>query len=40
MHLVELRQRVVMVVRGRDLGDKMSQYLVKRIKRSDDDRRQ
>jgi thioredoxin reductase (NADPH) len=31
MHLVDYASKVVMVVRGRDLGDRMSQYLVKRI---------
>jgi thioredoxin reductase (NADPH) len=31
MHLVTFAQKVVMVVRGRNLGDRMSQYLVKRI---------
>ncbi|HEV3062108.1 MAG TPA: FAD-dependent oxidoreductase [Vicinamibacterales bacterium] len=31
MHLVNYARKVVMVVRGRDLGDRMSQYLVKRI---------
>jgi thioredoxin reductase (NADPH) len=32
MHLVDYASKVVMVVRGRDLGDRMSQYLVKRIR--------
>jgi thioredoxin reductase (NADPH) len=31
MHLVDYASKVVMVVRGHDLGDRMSQYLVKRI---------
>ena len=31
MHLVDYASKVVMVVRGRELGDRMSQYLVKRI---------
>jgi thioredoxin reductase (NADPH) len=32
MHLVGFAAKVVMVVRGRDLSDRMSQYLVKRIR--------
>jgi thioredoxin reductase (NADPH) len=32
MHLVDYASKVVMVVRGHDLGDRMSQYLVKRIR--------
>jgi thioredoxin reductase (NADPH) len=31
MHLITFASKVVMVVRGHDLGDRMSQYLVKRI---------
>jgi thioredoxin reductase (NADPH) len=31
MHLADYASKVVMVLRGRDLGDRMSQYLVKRI---------
>ncbi len=31
MHLVDYATKVVMLVRGHDLGDRMSQYLVKRI---------
>jgi hypothetical protein len=36
MHLVDYARRVVMVVRGRELGDRMSQYLVKRIRECTD----
>lgn len=36
MHLVGFASKVVMVVRGRDLGDRMSQYLVKRINQCTD----
>jgi thioredoxin reductase (NADPH) len=36
MHLVEYASKVVMVVRGRDLGDRMSQYLWKRIRECTD----
>ena len=36
MHLVDYASKVVMVVRGRDLGDRMSQYLVKRIRECTD----
>lgn len=32
MHLVNYARKVVMVVRGRELGDRMSEYLVKRIR--------
>jgi thioredoxin reductase (NADPH) len=32
MHLIDYASKVVMVVRGRDLGDRMSQYLVTRIR--------
>ena len=38
MHLVDYASKVVMVVRGRDLGDRMSQYLVKRIRECTDPR--
>jgi thioredoxin reductase (NADPH) len=31
MHLVQYARKVVMVIRGRSLGEKMSEYLVKRI---------
>jgi thioredoxin reductase (NADPH) len=34
MHLVEYARKVVMVVRGADLGEKMSEYLVRRIRTS------
>jgi thioredoxin reductase (NADPH) len=37
MHLVTYARKVVMVVRGRDLGDRMSQYLVKRINECTDE---
>ena len=36
MHLVDYASKVVMVVRGHDLGDRMSQYLVKRIRECTD----
>ena len=36
MHLVDYASKVVMVVRGRELGDRMSQYLVKRIRECTD----
>src|SRR4030095_15003838 len=32
MHLVNYARKVVMVVRGRELGDRMSEYLVRRIR--------
>jgi thioredoxin reductase (NADPH) len=38
MHLVKLATKVVMVVRGRNLGDRMSEYLVKRIRDFSDPR--
>jgi thioredoxin reductase (NADPH) len=37
IHLAEYAQRVVMVVRGARLGEKMSQYLVGRIESRDDE---
>lgn len=36
MHLVDYASKVVMVVRGHDIGDRMSQYLVKRIRECTD----
>ena len=37
MHLAQYARKVVLVVRGRSLGEKMSHYLVDRIERTDDE---